>query len=109
MKSNLSDIRQGSGTTILKFVNIWTRGSETYFDWQKHRYIQLVWILSIHLSLRDAVKNVLADFFRYGGTPPPSPLTENHFAKKPLAELGGTPQPPLTENFPHKMGQKGLT
>ena len=51
VKSNLSDIRQGSGTTILKFVNIWTRGSETYFDWQKHRYIQLVWILSIHISL----------------------------------------------------------
>ena len=32
--------------------------------------------------------------------PPPTPvkLTENYFAKKPLAELGGTPSPPLTEN-----------
>ena len=39
-------------------------------------------------SLREAVKNYLADFFR-------SPLTENHFAKKPLAEMGGTP-PPIT-------------
>ena len=44
--------------------------------------------------IRDAVKNVLADFFREGGTPPhPTPLTENHFAKKPLAERGGTPPP----------------
>ena len=25
------------------------------------------------------------------------PLTENHFAQKPLAELWGTPLPPLTE------------
>ena len=45
--------------------------------------------------LREAVKNVLADFFRKGGTPrpPPTPLTENRFAKKPLAERGGTPPP----------------
>ena len=34
----------------------------------------------------------LADFFRFGGTPPPQTLlAENHFAKKPLAEMGGTP------------------
>ena len=26
--------------------------------------------------------------------PPPTPLAENHFAKKRLAELGGTPLPP---------------
>ena len=44
--------------------------------------------------LRDAVKNYLADFFREGGTPTPTPLTENHFAKKTLAERGGTPPPP---------------
>ena len=43
-------------------------------------------------SIREAVKNVLADFV------PPTPLTKNHFAKKPLTELGGTPPPPLTEN-----------
>ena len=30
--------------------------------------------------------------------PSPTPLTENHFAKKPLAERGGTPPPPLTES-----------
>ena len=40
-----------------------------------------------------------------GCPPPPTPLTENHFAKKPLAERGGVPPPPLTkiaENFPQK-------
>ena len=45
-------------------------------------------------KFRDAVKNVLADFFRQGGPPPPTPLTKNHFAKNPLAEMGGTPPPP---------------
>ena len=35
-----------------------------------------------------------------GGTPLP-PLTENHPAQKPLAERGGTPAPPrLTEKIP---------
>ena len=48
--------------------------------------------------IREPFKNYLADFFRLGGTLPPTPLTENHFAKKPLAERGGTPPPPLTEN-----------
>ena len=33
-----------------------------------------------------------------GGTPLP-PLTENHPAQKPLAERGGTPAPPLTEKI----------
>ena len=32
-----------------------------------------------------------------GGYPPP-PLTENHPAQKPLAEIGGTPTP-LTEKI----------
>ena len=32
-----------------------------------------------------------------GYQPPPTPLTENRFAKKPLAERGGPP-PPLTES-----------
>ena len=45
--------------------------------------------------LREAVKNYLADFFRKGVPPqPPTPLTENHFAKNPLAERGGAPPPP---------------
>ena len=46
---------------------------------------------------REAFKNVLAD------------LTENHFAKKPLAERGSTPPSPLTENcrkFSSKNGSK---
>ena len=51
------------------------------------------------MNVRGAVKNVLADFVRYGGTPPPStPLTENNFAKKTLAERGGTP--PLNGKLP---------
>ena len=34
-----------------------------------------------------------------GGYPPP-PLTENHPAQKPLAERGGTPNPPLNGKNP---------
>ena len=41
--------------------------------------------------LRGAVKNVLA---------------ENHFAKKPLAEGGVQPPPPLTENRRKKILKK---
>ena len=40
----------------------------------------------IHLmiTIRDAFKNYLADFFRSGGSPPPSPaLADNHFPKNP--------------------------
>ena len=33
-----------------------------------------------------------------GGTPLP-PLTENYPAQKPLAEMGGTPSPPLTDKI----------
>ena len=33
-----------------------------------------------------------------GGYPPP-PLTENHPAQKPLAEMGGTPRPSLTDKI----------
>ena len=46
------------------------------------------------MFLRDAVKNVLADFLRYGGTPPL--LTENQSEKKKvffLSGKGGTPPP----------------
>ena len=48
-------------------------------------------------SDRGAFKNYLADFFPLRGYRPPTlptPLTENHFAKKPLAERGGAPPPP---------------
>ena len=46
---------------------------------------------------------------------PPLPLTENHPAQKPLAEMGGTP-PPLTEeirkvifdSFPYGGGGTGV-
>ena len=57
--------------------------------------------------LREAVKKYLADLSVKGVPPPHTPLTENHFAKKPLEERGGTPPlaergvqppPPLTEN-----------
>ena len=58
---------------------------------------QLVVQLKSKLA-REAFKNVLADFV------PPTPLTDNHFAKKPLADRGGTP-PPLTDN-PQKKGSK---
>ena len=53
----------------------------------------------------------LADFFRLGGTPPPQTLlAENHFAKKPLAERGGTPPPlngKLLKIFLKKWVKKG--
>ena len=56
-------------------------------------------------KLRGAVKNVLADFFPLRGYPSPTPLTENHFAKKPLAERGGSP-PPLNGKSQKKILQK---
>ena len=49
-------------------------------------------------EVREAVKNYLADF--YAKLLPPAfatPLAENHFAKKPLAEMGVPP--PLTESL----------
>ena len=33
-----------------------------------------------------------------GGAPPPPPLTDNHPAQKPIAEMGGTP-PLLTDKI----------
>ena len=51
------------------------------------------------MIIREPAKYYLAYIFRKEGTTPPrTPLAENHFAKKRLAELGGTPLPPLTEN-----------
>ena len=44
----------------------------------------------------EPIKNYLAIFFRLGDTLP-TPLAENHFAKKPLAEMGVAP-PPFKEN-----------
>ena len=49
-----------------------------------------------HDDIREAVKNYIADF----SPPPPTALTENHFAKKPLADRGGTPPPPLNGQSP---------
>ena len=49
--------------------------------------------IKVRKKIREPVKNVLADFSVKGVPPPPTPLTENHFAKKPLAERGGTPAP----------------
>ena len=43
--------------------------------------------------LREPVKNYLADFVK-GVPPPPTPLTDNHFSKKTIADRGGTPPPP---------------
>ena len=51
--------------------------------------------LNLHKYIREPVKNYLAIFSVKGVPPPPTPLTENHFAKKPLAERGGTPPTPL--------------
>ena len=57
------------------------------------------------LFLREAVKNYLADITPLPGpTPPPTPLAENHFAKRPLSVMGGTP-PPLTEIPPSFSGK----
>ena len=63
----------------------------TYTKTTKPHNIQLVILKHIlppacsnlYWLLREAVKN---------------PLAENHFAKNPLAEMGGTPSPLLTES-----------
>ena len=44
---------------------------------------------------------LLAEFSLSGiGGYPPTPLTENHPAQKPLAEMGGPPAPPLNGKNP---------
>ena len=40
-------------------------------------------------SLQSSFQKLLSGFFPF-----PTPLAENHFSKKPLAEMGGTPSPP---------------
>ena len=48
---------------------------------------------------KGARQKLLSVFFPLRGYPPlPTPLMENHFSKKPLAEKGGIPRPPLTES-----------
>ena len=46
------------------------------------------------------------------GYPPPSPLNGKSFCQKTLSGKGGHPPAPpyrkIAENFPKKMGQKGL-
>ena len=46
-------------------------------------------------TVREAFKNVLADFFRLGGTPLPYPLNGKSFCQKTLSGKGGVPPPPL--------------
>ena len=62
---------------------------------------------------KGSFQKLLSGFFPLFGKMifrfPPTPLTENHFAKKILAERGGTSPPPLTENcrkFSSKNGSK---
>ena len=51
--------------------------------------------------LQGSCQKRFSGFFPLRGfpPPPPTPLTENHFAKKPLAERGGTP-PPFNGKLP---------
>ena len=62
------------------------------------------------MDLREAFKNVLADFVCEGSIPPPYPLNGKSFCQKTLSRKGGyTTPPPLTENcrkFPSKNGSK---
>ena len=47
------------------------------------------------IPIKGRRQKLFSGFFRLGGTPP-TPLAENHFAKKPSAEMGVPP--PLTES-----------
>ena len=51
-----------------------------------------LWLSKYFLVLSKGTCQKLL-FFPLRGYPPPTPLTENHFAKNPLAEMGGTPTP----------------
>ena len=42
----------------------------------------------LYNNIREAVKNY---FCLLWGYPPPTPLADNYFPKKPLAEMGGNP------------------
>ena len=71
-------------------VNIFIRSSQIelvlFHSWCKKRYPHLLEIL-----FREPVKNY--GFCPLRGYTPPTPLTDNHFAKKPLAERGVHPPP----------------
>ena len=50
---------------------------------QSHPRTLLDWNGNLNMVVREAFKNYLADFSVKGVTPPPpTPLTENHFAKE---------------------------
>ena len=50
---------------------------------------------------KGTCQKLLSGFFPLGGAPPPpTPLAENHFAKKNLVEMGGTGwDPPFGKNL----------
>ena len=52
------------------------------------------------MEFLDLIHLLFSRIFRSGflGYPPPPPLTENHPAQKPLAEMG-VPPSPLTEKI----------
>ena len=52
------------------------------------------------MQIREAFKNYLADFSVKGVPPPLTPLMENHYVKKHLAERGVGLHPPLIGKLP---------
>ena len=59
------------------------------------------------ICLRETVKNYLEDFFHQWGNPP-TPLAENHFAKKTLSENMGYPPSPLNRKSAKHFQKKDL-
>ena len=71
------------------------------FNCDNGTWIGIQTALSIHIKIGKMIKgfqNNFADFFRYGGNPP-TPLAENNFYKKPLAEMGGTSYVPIEKTY----------
>ena len=50
-------------------------------------------LMNYHLYIKGTCQKHFSGFCPLRGYPPPTPLTENHFAKIPFAERGGTPPP----------------
>ena len=69
----------------------------TWFVWWRKK--------GMYLCVREPFKNVLADFVRKGGTPPPYPLNGKSFCQKTLSGQGGYP-PPLNGQSPKKFLEK---